>query len=70
MNLSHVEGRLSGYSKEFERQWRNSDQEWRDRRRLEFEKANVDELRMSLKTCMDSMAELTNILDAVIKKCK
>ena len=69
MHLGHVEGRMSGYAKDFERVWRDSDQAWHDRRRLEFEKANVDDIRLSLKTCVDSMAELSAILDAVIKKC-
>ena len=69
MNLSHVEGRMSGYSKEFERVWRDSDQHWHDRRRIEFEKANIDEIRLAMKTCIDSMAELSAMLDSVIKKC-
>jgi DNA phosphorothioation-dependent restriction protein DptG len=70
MNLSHGEGRLSGSLKHLIEAWQRTDKEWNDQRRKEFEKEHIQELRVTLKTTIDAMAELSDTLDSVIKKCQ
>ncbi len=69
MKLSYSEGRLHGTMKNFQVVWERSQEEWQDQRRAEFEKQYVQEMEGIIKMGGGSIAELSEILGSIIKKC-
>ena len=69
MNTTNGEGRMNGRIKEFHIAWNRSADKWNDPRRKEFEKEYVEEMQIISSKSRIALAELSEILGTIVKKC-
>jgi len=69
VGLSRSELRLGHAVKEMGRQWAETAPYWRDKARKAFEKEYMDELLLTGRGAVSSMAEIQRFLAQVISEC-
>jgi hypothetical protein len=69
IGLSRPVQRIGNAIKEMNHNWAETSPYWKDKARRAFQKAFMDELLLSAKAAMGSMAEIQRFLHQVIQDC-
>ncbi|MDF1812847.1 MAG: hypothetical protein P1V20_11555 [Verrucomicrobiales bacterium] len=70
MSLQHNRARLAGLSKELNRSWQETQDQWRDQKRAEFEIAYMRPLFDSVENAVSAMEDLDKILKKLRQDCE
>ncbi len=69
MSLQHNRSRLSGLSRELSRAWDETGEQWRDRKRAEFDEAYMRPLFDSIENAVAAMEDLDKVLKKIRQDC-
>jgi len=70
MNLQGNQSRLQGLSKELNRAWQETEDQWRDLKRNEFESNYMQPLFDSVENAVAAMNDLEKLLKKIRKDCE
>lgn len=70
MSLQSNRSRLAGLSKELNRAWLETQDQWRDQKRSDFEEAYMRPLFESIENAVIAMEDLDKILKKIRQDCE
>ena len=70
MSLQHNRSRITGLSKELNRSWQETQDQWRDQKRVDFDEAYMRPLFDSVENAVTAMEDLDKILKKIRKDCE
>ena len=70
MSLQSNRSRLAGLSKELNRSWQETQDQWRDQKRTEFDEVYMRPLFDSIENAVNAMDDLDKILKKIRKDCE
>ena len=69
MKLSHSEGRLAEITRDFNRIWQRSAEQWQDQRRDEFFREHIEPLLLATQEGTAALTQLSGVLKQVDQRC-
>lgn len=70
MNLQANKATLMAVSKDLNQSWQQAKEHWRDDKRIEFERAYIENLQANINMAVEAMEKLDKVLTKIRRDCE